>query len=115
MTEEERGIAATERKLRDHLRKVWIAQHRVWGDSPRRYAWSPTEFGARYTAYRSQDGQRLTLYTTTRMFDGRFWAMSYRYVKVRKRYELEQGTVKFRAKRKDAKAICLQLLEGERG
>lgn len=106
-------MSAAEKTMRDKIRKAWIEKHTVWGPMRQTHAFSFEDFGARYAWYRNDRSTEssICVYTTERMFDGRFWVMRYRYVKVRRQWELERGTIRYRAKRKDAKAICLQLLD----
>lgn len=108
------AMSDAERSMRDRARKTWIEKHSVWGTQSGRYPWTDEEFGAPYRGFRSSNGRYIAVYTTGRMFDGRFWVMRYRFVQARGRFELERGTLKHRAKRKDAKAICIQLISETR-
>lgn len=105
-------MSDAEKHMRGRGRTQWIESHTVWGPQLR-CPWIATEFGARYTAVRSHDALRIVVWTTSRMFDGRFWAMRFVWIKARGQYELQRSTIRYRARRKDAKAICLSLLNDD--
>lgn len=99
-------MSPAERAVRDRLRRSWEERHDVWPLTSDRRPFIPfEEFGARYAwLERPGDGESVIIWTTQRMFDGRFWAMEYRWRASRRRYVLVRGSIRRRAKRKDAKA-----------
>lgn len=101
-------MSTAERAVRDRLRRSWEERHSEWPPTTRREPrpFIPFEdFGARYGwLVPPGEGDSIVIWTTGRMFDGRFWAMEYRWRASRRRYVLVRGSIRRRAKRKDAKA-----------
>src|SRR5438270_11591325 len=95
-------MSDAERQMRDRILKRWMEKHAVYSDTMLKGITSGEN--VRFTYWGHRTGQDRWLYTTERMFDGKFWSMRYRYVASRRRYELVKSSVRRHAQRKDAKA-----------
>jgi hypothetical protein len=102
---------SAELELRRRLRLRWKDQMVTWEDFE---AYMNAEEDRGYL-YWSNSGRRRAprcLWTTKRMFDGKFWSMQFVYRQSGEhagRYVLQKTSVRYHAKRKDAKARALEL------
>jgi hypothetical protein len=94
----------SQKRFRDKLIERWKDRHEVWPD---RFDTGMRADEATVTYWGHRVGQDRWAYTTTRMFDGKFWSFRYRWVASRKDYVLVRSSVRRHAKRKDAKARSL--------
>lgn len=114
-TEEDREARAALKKLTDKLVKAWIAEHLThdyyedWPDLgvPK----TKPDDGIGYTYYEPK-GSTMNdrcIWTTRRMFDGKFWAMRFSYHRTgvhKGNFVLVKSSLRRRAKRMDAKEIA---------
>lgn len=101
-------MSESERLLRDKLIARWAQRHAEW---PTRETWPDLgagEGGTSYTYWRHRPRADRWVYTTARMFDGKFWSFRYRWNATRGMYVLVKGSIRRHAKRKDAKERSLR-------
>lgn len=112
-----------DRYLVKRLREAWKDKHAVW-DAEIDWLDLVTEDGGEGYTYFHLRGMEhpgvprehlpRVIYTTQRMFDGKFWSAVFVYKRTKHQYVLRRDSVKYHAKRKDAKARAIALLYSAR-
>src|SRR3954452_17692312 len=90
-------MSDAEKALRDRLRRRTMGKIAVWDDRPDDMVDKLLRFS--FSRHREPVG----VYTKVKLVDDRYWSMQYKWVKTRPRYELVRSSVRYHAKRKDAR------------